>query len=46
VELLVDDKFFQQKYGLDMESSVSPIDSKIYMECFEKRLILHDINHL
>jgi hypothetical protein len=32
----VDDKFFQQKDGMAMESSLPPIVSNIFMEHFEK----------
>jgi hypothetical protein len=32
----VDDKFFQQKDGMAMRSSLSPIVSNIFMENFEK----------
>jgi hypothetical protein len=32
----VDDNLFQQKYGMAMESSLSPINRNIYMENFEK----------
>ena len=32
----VDDKFFQQKDGMAMENSLSPIVSNIFMEHFEK----------
>jgi hypothetical protein len=32
----VDDRFFQQKDGMAMGSSLSPIVSNIYMEHFEK----------
>jgi hypothetical protein len=33
---LVDDKFFQQKIGIAMCSSLSPVVSSIFMEHFEK----------
>jgi hypothetical protein len=36
VYFLVDDKFFQQKNGVVMGSSLSPIVGNIYMEHFEK----------
>jgi hypothetical protein len=40
----VDDKFFQQKDGMDMGSSLSPIVSNIFMEHFEK-LALDSAQH-
>jgi hypothetical protein len=40
----VDDKFFQQKDGVAMESSLSPIVSNIFMEHFEK-LALDSAQH-
>jgi hypothetical protein len=40
----VDDKFFQQKDGMAMGSSLSPIVSNIYMEYFEK-LALDSAQH-
>jgi hypothetical protein len=40
----VDGKFFQQKYGMAMESSLSPIVNNIYMEHF-KKLTLDSAQH-
>jgi hypothetical protein len=40
----VEDKLFQQKDGMAMESSLSPIVSNIYMEHFEK-LALDSAQH-
>jgi hypothetical protein len=42
----VDDKFFQQKDGMAMRSSLSPILSNIYMELLRNWLLTqHSINH-
>jgi hypothetical protein len=40
----VEDKFFKQKGGMAMGSSLSPIVSNIFMEHFEK-LTLDNTNH-
>jgi hypothetical protein len=40
----VDDKFFQQRSGTAMGSSVSPIASEVYMEHFEK-LVFDSVQH-
>jgi hypothetical protein len=43
-EIQVDDKFFQEKYGMIMGSSLSPIVSNIFMEHF-KNLVLDSVQH-
>jgi hypothetical protein len=42
--LQVNDKFFQQKYGMAMGSSLLPIVSNAFMECIEK-LALDSAKH-